>query len=277
VVFFCFFVFVCVFAFLVGLSNAFSFVCFFAFAGFVAFSFAGVVVFAFAGDPAGIFFVVFWTLLPALNALLDWLSWSVTRRLMQRAQDHGDAGSLNLLAVDLVFDAVAAGVLLVALAFILVFGIELANLTFGLEGEGRIDWQGQLALARDAPFGAGLLVTMMLFTTLVPTVMHLGLGLYGLIGLAAWQRARINGLLRQLLPPDEGLSVRLKPEVRIPLTRALAINDFLPALSIAAVFVLVAVGGWVLLTNLPTLGACLEKTAHAGASAAHWLAGGSEL
>lgn len=128
-------------------------------------------------------FVALWIflllLLPLSNAVLDWLSWGVTRFLLRRAAQSG-GGFLGwvVLIGELIIDLLAAALFLTALATLLPVVFEVWN-RVGFVAH--IDW---VQMANDAyrdPFGAGLMVTGMLVTTFLPTAIHLSYGLYGAI------------------------------------------------------------------------------------------------
>ncbi len=185
-----------------------------AFAGFVAFAvaFAGAVAFAFAFAPAGvgvgavvvgfafavafaaaaaaadgvafafvIALFVFYVGLPVLNALLDFASWGVTRFFLNRIASHESGRRVWLwLALELVLDLAAAVGFLVFLAVLLPFAISLANLAFSAAGLPTVNWRAHLDAAEQAPFPKGVLVIGMLMTTLIPTALHLTIGLAAL-------------------------------------------------------------------------------------------------
>jgi len=114
---------------------------------------------------------LFWVFLPLANALLDWLSWAISRALgreILRRQSWATVLKHGLL------DAVLAVVLLVLLAMLLAAGIESVNLWFaGHDSKPPVDAVRLLAGAREQPFGpGGLWVTMMLVSTLIPTLLH---------------------------------------------------------------------------------------------------------
>jgi hypothetical protein len=114
---------------------------------------------------------LFWVFLPLANALLDWLSWAISRALgreILRRQSWATVLKHGLL------DAVLAVVLLVLLAMLLAAGIEAVNLWFAGQGsKPPVDAARLLDGARDQPFGpGGLWVTMMLVSTLIPTLLH---------------------------------------------------------------------------------------------------------
>ena len=71
--------------------------------------------------------------------------------------------------------AVRAG--LFGLAALAAFTLEAFNLFAATLEWPAFDWRSQISLARAYPFSAGLFVTGMLVTTLLPTIIHTTLGL----------------------------------------------------------------------------------------------------
>jgi hypothetical protein len=144
---------------------------------------AGVVAVAFAVDfDYFVVVAVFLVVLPYFNALLDWLSWGVTRYFLAKAERTASslAGAL-LLTAELLADFLIAAILLVLLAALLPLGLELVNLGLSaIRSDAEpIRWTANLEAAARDPGGAGLMVIGMLVTTLVPTFIHLVAGLAG--------------------------------------------------------------------------------------------------
>lgn len=126
-------------------------------------------------------------LLPCLNAFFDWLSYGMTIFLLQKGQ--AKRGVWPLLCG--VADVVAAGVIFAALAASLVAILAQINL-----------WRGDILVdvraILDQP-GEHLWVVAMIASTLVPTLVHLGLALFSLITwvpVPFWQRG-VDRLLDQ--------------------------------------------------------------------------------
>jgi len=139
---------------------------------------------AFAGKFAFLL-LLFFVLLPMVNALLDWLSWIVTRFFLRRvAQVTPTWRGAGLLVLELSADLAAAIVLFLGLVVLLPNGIEIINGILSLTGRAAFDWQDIVLRANEAPLSEGLFVIGMLITTLVPTFIHWTRGLAG-IG-AAW-------------------------------------------------------------------------------------------
>jgi len=139
---------------------------------------------AFAGKFAFLL-LLFFVLLPMVNALLDWLSWIVTRFFLRRvAQVTSSWQGAGLLVLELSADLAAAFVLFLGLVVLLPNGIEVINAILSLAGRTAFDWRDVVLRANAAPLSEGLFVIGMLITTLVPTFIHLTRGLAGIA--TAW-------------------------------------------------------------------------------------------
>jgi len=129
--------------------------------------------------------LLFFVLLPMVNALLDWLSWIVTRFFLRRvAQVTPTWRGAVMLVLELGADLAAALVLFLALVVLLPNGIEIINAILSLAGRAEFDWRDIVVRANEAPLSEGLFVLGMLVTTLVPTFVHITRGLAGIA--AAW-------------------------------------------------------------------------------------------
>lgn len=115
--------------------------------------------------------LLFWLVLPLVNAPLDWLSLGVTRGLLQavRAQKHGGWRTLGWGLLDLVF---ALGFLFL-IAAVLVVATALGNV---VAGKTLVDLEAIFAGLRDDPWSVNhWWVYFMLLSTLVPTLIHFAL------------------------------------------------------------------------------------------------------
>ena len=148
-------------------------------AGAVAFAsaFAGLVsvlIFAQINDLPIVFFAFFF-LFPLANSLMDWLSVSVTRRfILAWARNDGEMRIERYIVLSLVDFTIAIGCMLV-LSALFSLGFSVLNL-FIEDPAQHVPWMDQMRDFQGDPFGAGFLVTGMLFSTLVPTVCHLVAG-----------------------------------------------------------------------------------------------------
>lgn len=117
-------------------------------------------------------------ILPFANSILDYASLLVSRGLIRRASE---AKRLYVVLIDLVADSALAVALTIGVAMVLPAAFEGWSAFTSLFGWERIEWR-QLALtARDAPFTEGLGVTLMIFSTLIPTAIHMIVGLFASI------------------------------------------------------------------------------------------------
>ncbi len=124
--------------------------------------------------------IVFFALLPLANAPLDWLSLGLTRGLLRYGLAIG--GTWRIAAVSLV-DIVLAAALMCPLAAIAAAAICLANWSAVSGGGGPVlPVVPLLESLRNAPEDPKFYwIYLMLFSTLVPSLIHI---LCGLVGLA---------------------------------------------------------------------------------------------
>ena len=173
------------FAILGGFAFAFAFAVAFAVAGGWAFAIALVLVTLIALTMAkqfAFFLLLFFVILPLLNAMMDWGSWTVTRYLLEpveRAPD--DALGIALVIVLIIADIAAALFFVVALAAIIPIGLELVDVLLSVFGRETFDWRALAARTVRAPWDEGLFVTGMLLTPLAPTIASMTLGLAALL------------------------------------------------------------------------------------------------
>jgi hypothetical protein len=162
------------FAILGGFAFALAFAIAFAFAGLWAFLIALILVTIIALTMAkdfAFFLLLFFVILPVLNALIDWISWAVTRFHISviGTMPHNWRGySLTILV--LIADIVAALALVVILTALLPIGLELADILLSVFGRAGFDWRSAAAQAVAAPWSEGLFVTGMLLTPIIPTL-----------------------------------------------------------------------------------------------------------
>ena len=94
-------------------------------------------------------------------------------------------------------DLVLAAGFLALLAFVLPMVLEAARSIFGALGWGDFAWRPMLEAARDEPLGAGIMVTGMLATTLLPTALHFFIASMALLipnfDLSRPSRSRLRG------------------------------------------------------------------------------------
>ena len=153
-------------------------------------------------------FVVRWALylvlLPYLNATLDYVSLGVSRIYVGRMVRDPSTWAV---ARDITADAALAVAFLFLLAFSLPALVLAANAGFGLLGAPTVDWVSLAEAARRAPFTTGLMVTGMLLTTLIPTALHMTMGLTALVLRPLRRRTALAGFLEVEGGPSFGEKV----------------------------------------------------------------------
>ena len=126
-------------------------------------------------------FAFFYLMLPLVNALLDWLSWWVSRFFLEQTAQPG--AKVTVIVRDIALDFTVAMLFMLALSLLLPAGaIALDSLYAGWMDvntgvPAQTGWQDYALWARDDPWGKGLMVTLMLVTTLIPTLLHIVMGL----------------------------------------------------------------------------------------------------
>ncbi len=172
------------FAILGGFAFALAFAIAFAFAGVWAFAIALVLVTVIALTMAkefAFFLLLFFVILPILNALMDWVSWAITRFHVSfiEAASPNWKGAL-IVAVFLSAEVITSVLFVAMLAVLLPIGLELADLLLSVFGRESFDWRAAATQAMRSPWDEGLFVTGMLLTPLVPTIATFTIGLAGL-------------------------------------------------------------------------------------------------
>ena len=173
-----------VFAILGGFAFALAFAIAFAFAGVWAFAIALVLVTIIALTMAkefAFFLLLFFVILPILNAMMDWLSWAITRFHVSfiEAASPDWKGAL-IVAVFLTAEVITSVLFVAMLAVLLPIGLELADLLLSVFGRDSFDWRAAATQAVRSPWDEGLFITGMLLTPLVPTIATFTIGLVAL-------------------------------------------------------------------------------------------------
>jgi len=205
-----------------------------------------------------LFFLVF---LPYLNGVLDFISFWISRSLGRKilAAKHGWEAIQQIS-----WDALAAFLLLSALVFGITFSVALFNLWIARQPELMVNLQELMQHAKEAPFGAnGLWLTVMVFSTLLPTFLHLVMALIAFFTFYFFPRKfrlYIAGILESH-PSNYKLTV---PIFYATATYTLSI--------LAPIFLL-----WLLISGFnevfPTFASHLLDIAETGIAAAQWIAG----
>lgn len=147
----------------------------------------------------------FYIFLPLINTLLDWLSWWVSRFFMERTAV--EQVSVRVIVLDVVLDFVVAVLFMLALVLLLPAGAmgldalyaQTVDANTGLAPQ--TNWQEYAVWARDEPWGKGIMVTLMLVTTLIPTLLHIFLGLVAFY-IHAFKGQALAAFLIQANPED---------------------------------------------------------------------------
>ncbi|MEL7169799.1 MAG: hypothetical protein AAGN64_10680, partial [Bacteroidota bacterium] len=120
-------------------------------------------------------------IIPFVNGVVDWVSWAVSRLLGGHLlKKPGRVRSIVHAAIDFGLAIVLLGVLIWVLVGSLAIGNRLARIQVGHD---LVDISRLLDLVESDPLGGGFWVTVMLFSTLIPTVLHLAVAFYGLVRL----------------------------------------------------------------------------------------------
>lgn len=150
--------------------------------------------------------ISFWLVLPVVNAVMDWLSWAVSRELAQHLVADEADGVLGRVfsksgAVGhILIDGVLAVVFLFGLGLVLPTSVQAMNALLADGDADSIVWAPLLEEAQQAPWTAGLSVTLMLVTTLVPTALHVGTAFLALLVRPMVGHRRVVARLREDQP-----------------------------------------------------------------------------
>jgi hypothetical protein len=121
-------------------------------------------------------------LLPLINAVFDWVSWGITRALFKASSRLSGLKGVILQALTIILDLATALLFLYLLALAIPFLLESINWGVKLAGSNvYFPWENYLHAVKNAPFSDGLLVTSMLLTTLIPSVLHVAFGIFGIV------------------------------------------------------------------------------------------------
>jgi hypothetical protein len=228
------------FAILGGFAFALAFAIAFAFAGIWAFLIALILVTIIALTMAkdfAFFLLLFFVILPVLNALIDWISWAVTRfniSLIEIAPS-GLFGAFFVISV-LLIDILAAIFLVIVLAALLPIGLQLVDTLLSIFGRESFNWRMAAAQAVKSPWDEGLFVTGMLLTPLVPTIATLTIGFASLV-MALTPGARSAA---ETIPEDD--ETPFDPQMTKPVSQAVFLTRiwYAPALALSGgVFLLI--------------------------------------
>lgn len=124
--------------------------------------------------------VVFFVLLPLANAPIDFVSLGLTRGLLAHGQTRGRIWWIAFVSL---VDILLASLAMIALVVVVVAVISVANLAaMAADGPPLLSLQGTLQLLLERPGDPSLLwVHLMLFSTFLPSALHLLIGTTGLV------------------------------------------------------------------------------------------------
>ncbi len=146
---------------------------------------AGAIVVGVVDAEAGaVSFLLLFIILPYANALLDWLSWSLSRYFVHTMVT---TNSFSKRIRHFLADFVLAGVFMVGLCILVPFLLQLVNFGSVRLGIPTEDWLLRFDDSFHAPWTSGLMFTLMLVTTLIPTALHILLFVFAVLG---WTMAR---------------------------------------------------------------------------------------
>jgi len=124
--------------------------------------------------------IIFFLILPLINASFDYISMIVSRYYSQKMLKDTKIELLGHLLIDLLI----AIVLLILLAYSLYAVVELTNIYFIKKEELFIPIEAYKHQLLIDPFARDVLwITLMFVSTLIPTLLHLILGLYSLLAM----------------------------------------------------------------------------------------------
>jgi hypothetical protein len=137
----------------------------------------------------------FFVLMPSLNGVMDWISLSIGRILAKIIIRNNDLTTLIILVF---VDLIVALILLCSLVIVFITGTKVFNYLL-VHNEGfKIPIDKLIESTKHSPFtGSGLWVSIMLFSTLIPTVFHFfiannALTKYGFKGLRNYLAKKIK-------------------------------------------------------------------------------------
>lgn len=157
----------------------------------ITFAFAGAQIFALAVlliAAAGLVFaskfafvlLLFFVIIPIVNACVDWLSWALTRTIMARAAHlPSNLERAGILAAALTGAGLIAALLVVVLTALLANALELLNSATTLAGDKGFNWKPLVEKAASAPWTQALFITGMVLTPLLPVFLYLIMGFAG--------------------------------------------------------------------------------------------------
>lgn len=204
------------------------------------------------------YFLVF---LPFINGIFDYISLAISRKLSYRILKKR---SFKTILIHIAIDLFLAIILLVFLISFIVIGTGLFDIYIN-SPDRQFDTQKIINITYQRPLSldGGLWVTVMIFSTLIPTLVHVLMALSGIFTFLTPERIRIN-LIKKLREYKKKKSRVLltMPAMYFPSIYTLSILSFL-----------IILGTFVLIVNtlLPNIARILCKIAHLSLSLLEFL------
>ena len=135
-------------------------------------------------NPVAASYLFFFIILPFINGMMDFISSGISRALGEKIYlDHLN-NKFRAFAFHFGIDFIAAVLLLLLLAFSVSFATELFDIFVAKELDLMINLPEIIENAKKDPLGGnGLWVTLMLFSTLIPTFCHFVIALGGIFSI----------------------------------------------------------------------------------------------
>ena len=166
-------------------------------------------------DDFGILFLLFFVILPVVNAFFDYISMYFSRFFAYRILKD----SKGLIVLDIILDLLVAVILFFLLAHTLYYAIDLANIYIIKDEVSLIPIESYKVQLLTNPLSKDVLpITLMLFSTLVPTLAHIGLALFSFIA-DIMIKPQLHSLYEQIetLLVSNNITKRKKEEIAINL------------------------------------------------------------
>lgn len=210
--------------------------------------------------------IVILGIFPLINAFYNWLSWGVSRYFLDKVKykKFNFNGVFGIL-LELFIDFIAAMIILVCLAATLTFSIEIFNHIIIRSNSAYVNWIGRYNAFMHDPLGDGILITGMLITTIIPTFLHMVIGLSAIFFMwtpeVRWLADSIP--FNKKLATQEDLSVEFKDKI-VRNVRYVRLW-YVPASVIVAIIMGGIISFFGILTNKP-LFHLIDNAAYCGAN-----------
>jgi len=114
--------------------------------------------------------LMFWSILPVINSIFDAITWSISRMFANQIVSNNH----SFAAFWIIMDVIASFLIICGLVAILTIALS-SYMQWSLSAYGisNIDLEYLLYIAETKPLDEGLWITLMLISTIIPTVAHL--------------------------------------------------------------------------------------------------------